>query len=79
MKVIKHQTEKNVGYIISESPKTTIDKDTAMFLKNVTNLKIVIEEKDGEVEYGFAKTLFMLYCMIKCFCIIVADKLVSWK
>ena len=50
MKVMKHQTEKDVSGIIYESAHKKIDKDTAMFLKNVTNLKIVIEEKDGEVD-----------------------------
>jgi ribosomal protein L30E len=49
MKVIKHQSE-DADAIIMAANHRKIDRETAIFLNKVANLKLVYEEKSGGVD-----------------------------
>ena len=50
MKVLKHQKEKSIADIILDTGHRKVDRNTAVFLNNVSNLGLVFKETEGDVD-----------------------------
>ena len=50
MKVLKHQEEKSIADIILDSGHRKVDRSTAVFLNKVSNLGLVFDDKEGDVD-----------------------------